>query len=168
MCKFYKHQIIAQLHQNYNGCWKSIHYHYKIITNHNVELRHLRDAHHYWRSRNRIIRPKTRDRYNQSLIMRLVESHGLNWTLIHKDYCSITNKIIPKVNFVVACRYHLRKFNRLIDIEVNEINNINEFNNFSNGEINHSLNIDNDISNIEINELPNININQINDDDWDF
>ena len=100
MCKFYNHKIIAQLHQNHGGNWSRIQRDYLIITNHDVNLRNLRDAHHYWSVRNRVNKIKGNNKYDRQVINRLVGIHGLNRQLIYKEYCVITNKDIPKNNFI--------------------------------------------------------------------
>ena len=140
---------------------KSIHYHYVTITNHNVTLLHLRDAHHYWRVRNRVSNPKVRtNRYNHILIKRLVESHGLNWTLIHKDYCSITNVVIDKNNFIVACKYHLKKISKGQSVNSKEINKeINE-------ETDNFTQLFNEF--VDFKDVNSSDIQPINDQDWDF
>ena len=110
MRKLYNHKLIAHLHYTHGGKWKRIHRDYLIMTNCNTELRQLRDAHHYWRGSNRVIKPKNRTiKYDQQLIKRLIEFYKLNWTVIYREYCLMTNTNVNKDNFICACKYYLRK-----------------------------------------------------------
>ena len=110
MRKLYNHKILEQLHKSHEGQWIKIHKDYKKLTNCTSSLRQLQNAHHYWRNRGKYVQPEARvNYYDQQLIRKLIELHKLNWKLIHRDYCLITNIDVDRYRFTAAARYHLRK-----------------------------------------------------------
>lgn len=84
----YNHQITNNLIEEHKNDWEKISIEYAKLTGLSVEPKLIANSYCKWRKKNGLTAKY--NKYDHDVIAELITKYGNDWTLIHKNYCSIT------------------------------------------------------------------------------